>query len=47
VIKTFVIQPGYDKAGSPLIARKEGQTYRSAWEARSRAAELDDSGLME
>ncbi|MES2464982.1 MAG: sugar-binding protein [Armatimonadota bacterium] len=32
-IKSFVVQPGFDKAGSALVARKEGQTYRSSWEA--------------
>ncbi|MBC8104249.1 MAG: hypothetical protein H7Z41_16865 [Cytophagales bacterium] len=32
-IKTFVVQPGYDKAGAPLVSRKEGATYRAAWEA--------------
>jgi hypothetical protein len=32
-IKTFVVQPGFDKAESPLAARKDGLTYRNAWEA--------------
>ena len=32
-VKTFVVQPGFDKADSPLVPRKEGETYRNAWEA--------------